>query len=150
MELCLASSLRHSIFEGVRRVVSIWNFVRMYRPIIGCLNKILGSGGTSYPTYLDPLMPLFGIFSLWKPATSVKMNGYIRKLNQFFVWILSLDWYLNWPHWIYNFWDMVHWQLLSEWCWYGAWFNRFFLQNFCFAFWVNRPWRKRFCQKNFG
>ncbi len=47
---------------------------------MGSRNLILGSGGTSYPAYLVPWVPLFGIFSLWWPATSVKTNGYPRKL----------------------------------------------------------------------
>jgi hypothetical protein len=27
----------------------------------GSRKKILGSGGTSYPTYLDPLVPIFAL-----------------------------------------------------------------------------------------
>ncbi len=30
----------------------------------GSHNTILGSGGTSYPTYMEPLVPIFGFFSL--------------------------------------------------------------------------------------
>ncbi len=76
---CTKSSIQDTyvtaIFEGSRRVVSIWNFVRLYGLMMGSRNKILGLGGTSYPTYLDPLVPIFGIFSLWRPVTSVKMKG---------------------------------------------------------------------------
>jgi hypothetical protein len=49
---------------------------------MGTRNKIMGSSGTFYPTYLDPLVPLFCIFSLWRPATSIKMNGYLPKTWQ--------------------------------------------------------------------
>ncbi len=109
MASALASQqLHHSIFEGVRRVVSIWNLVMLYGPVMGSRNKILGSGVTSYPTYLNPWVPLFGIFSLWRLATFVKMNDYLWKLNRLFLWIFSIDWYLNWPHWTFISWDMVH------------------------------------------
>ncbi len=64
-----------STFEGVRRVVSIWKFVRLYWPIIGSRNKNLGLGGTSYSTYLEPWVPIFGFISLWRPATFVKMKN---------------------------------------------------------------------------
>ena len=107
-----ASNL-HNFFEGIRRVVSIWKFVRMYRPGMVSRNKISGSGVTSYPTYLDPLVPIFGVFSLWRPATSVQMNDYARKLNRFFFWIFSIDWYLNWPHWAFISWIMVHEQVVK-------------------------------------
>ncbi len=73
--------------------------------MLGFLNKILGSGVTSYPTYLEHIVLVFGIFSLWRPAISVKMNGYLGKINMFFVWIFSIDWYLNWPHWTFIYWD---------------------------------------------
>ncbi len=69
----------------------------MYGPIIGSRDKILGSGDSCYHAYLVPWVPIFGLFSLWRHATSVKMNGCIMKLNQFFVWIFSIDCYLNWP-----------------------------------------------------
>ncbi len=78
---------------------------------MGSQNKILGSDVTCYPTYLDPWVPLFCIFSLWRPATSVKMNGYLRKLNWLFVWIRSNDWYLNWPNLSFISRDVVHWQV---------------------------------------
>ena len=58
-------------------------------------NKILGSGDACYHAYLVPWVPLFGIFSLLRPVTSLKMNGYMRKINMLFVWIFSIDWYLN-------------------------------------------------------
>ncbi len=74
----------------------------MYRPMIGSRNKILGSGDSCYHAYLVPWVLLFGLFSLWRPATSVKMNGYLEKLNWILVWIFSIDWYLNWPHWTYD------------------------------------------------
>ncbi len=59
-------------------------------------NKILGSGDACYHAYLVPWVPLFGIFSLWRPATSVKTNGYLRKMkinffqNFFFVFWVKL------------------------------------------------------------
>ncbi len=84
----------------------------MYRPIIESRKKILGSGGTSYPSYREPLVPLLCICSLWRPATSVKMNGYLRKLDRLFVWIFSIDRYLSWPYWTFISWDIVH--LLEE------------------------------------
>ncbi len=93
------------------QIVSIWNFVRMYRPIIGSRDKILGSGDSCYHAYLVPWVPLFGIFSLWRTATSVKINGYLKSINMFFVWIFSIDWYLNWPHWTFLSWDMVRWRI---------------------------------------
>ncbi len=137
-------------FWRVRRIVSIWNCVWLYGPMMGSRYKILGSGGTSYPTYLGPLVSLLCIFSLWRPATSVKMNGYQSKLNRFFVWIFSIDWYLNWPHWALISWDMVHWQVLGGVYVRGLnrkillfWFSKPFL-----VFWVNRPCRKRFQQNN--
>ncbi len=50
--------------------------------------RFLGSGDSCYHAYLDPWVhALFGIFLLWRPATSVKMNCYLGKLNRFFVWI---------------------------------------------------------------
>ncbi len=63
--------------------------------------------------YLDPWMPLFCIFSLWRPATSVKMNGYLEKLNRLLVWIFPIDWYVKWPHWTFIYWDMVDRQVLG-------------------------------------
>ncbi len=71
-------------------------------------NKNLESGGTSYPTYLDPWAPIFCISSHWKPATSVKMNGYPDKINRLLVWIFSIDWYLNWPYSNFITWAIVH------------------------------------------
>ncbi len=44
----ISTLLRHSIYEGVRRVVSSWNFVRLYGLMMGSRDKILESGGTSY------------------------------------------------------------------------------------------------------
>ncbi len=41
------------------------------------------------------LVPLFGIFSFRRPATSAKMNCYTKKLIKFFVRIISIEWYLN-------------------------------------------------------
>ncbi len=55
--------------------------------MMGSRNKILGSGGTFYPTYLDPLVSICCIFSLRWSATPVKTNGYLRYLNQ----LLRLD-----------------------------------------------------------
>ncbi len=86
----------------------------MYRPIIEYREKILGSGGTSYPSYREPLVPLLCICSLWRPATSVKMNGYLRKLDRLFVWIFSIDRYLSWPYWTFISWDMANWQVLGS------------------------------------
>jgi hypothetical protein len=64
-EFCVASEFCDSIFEGVRSV-SDWYFVRIYGLMTGSRNKILVSGGTSYPTFLDSWVPLFDIFSIWR------------------------------------------------------------------------------------
>ncbi len=138
--MCLASPLCHSIFEGVRRVISIWNFVRLYGTMMGSCNEILGSGVTSYPTYLDPWVPLFGIFSLWSPATPVKMNGYRTNSHSFCVWIFSIDWYLNWP---YSNFTIDPW-FSTRWCPYEGvksknnfyWFSKLF-------FWFLNQFRQK-------
>ncbi len=121
----------------------------MYKPIMGSQNKILGLGVASYPTYLSPLVPLFGISSLWRPATSVKTNGYLRKLNRWCAWIFSIDWYLNWPHSNFIPWDLVHEQVLGGLHLGGGIVKKIiiFFTNFFLAFWVNRSFRKRFRQK---
>jgi hypothetical protein len=60
----------------------------MYGPMIGSREKILGSGGTSHPTYLDPLVPIFLAFSHFEgQLRPLKMNGYLGKLDQ----LLRLD-----------------------------------------------------------
>ncbi len=115
-------------------------------------NKILRSGDSCYPAYPDPLVSLFGIFSLWRPATSVKINGYLRWVNQFSAWMFSIDWYLNWPHWTFISWDMVHWHVLGG---LGARRirgskNQVSILLLFFTLWVNRPRRNRFRQKNRG
>ncbi len=83
-DLCLTSSVTN-FFEGVKRVVSIWNFVRSYGPMMMSRNKIFGPGSSCYHAYLVPWVPLFGIFSLWRPATSFKINCYLQKINTLFV-----------------------------------------------------------------
>jgi hypothetical protein len=90
-----------------RTIVSVWNFVRMYRPIIESRHKILASGGTFYPTYLDPWVPLFWIFSLLRPATSVKWMTVCEILNRLCARMRYIDWYLNWPYSTLIFWDML-------------------------------------------
>ncbi len=60
--------------------------------------NILGSGATSYTTCMDPLVPIFCIFALWRPATSVKIDDCLTNSYSYFVWMRSIDWYLNWPH----------------------------------------------------
>ncbi len=87
--------------------------MRLYRPIIGSRQKNLGSSDSCYHAYLVPWVPLFGLFSLWRPATPVKMNGYMRKINWILVWIFFIDWYLIWPHWTFLSWDVVHWHELG-------------------------------------
>jgi hypothetical protein len=52
--------------------------------MMGSRNKILGSGVTAYLAYLDTLVSLFRHFLTLKAATSVKMSGYLQKLNQLF------------------------------------------------------------------
>ncbi len=103
--------------------------MKLCEPMMGSQNKILGSVGTSYPTYLDPWLPLFGIFSLWRSAMSVKMNGYIRWYKGFFVWIFSIDWCLNWPYLNFISWDMVHWEVLMKWWSCIVKKNRIFFQK---------------------
>jgi hypothetical protein len=117
----------------------------------GFLSKILGSGGTSYPTYLDPLVPLFGIFSLWRPVTSAKLNGYTRKLNRFFAWIFSIDWYLNWPYSNIFSWFMVHERVLGGAHMRGIIDKIFFIdfKNF-FSCFVGFPGETDFDKKNKG
>ncbi len=103
--------------------------MRLYRPIIRSRYTILGSDDICYPAYLDTWVPLFGIFSLWRPVTSVKMNGYLRKLNPLFVWILSIDWYLNWPHWTFFIFprcDALTWTVHMK---GEGWKNNFFLEK---------------------
>ncbi len=130
------------IFEGLRRVVSIWNFVRLYRLIMESRNKILGSGSTSCRAYPYPLVALFGIFSLWRPATTVKTNEPPEKINMLCVWMRYIDWYLNWPGRTFISWDMIYLLVPCD----VDMVHFFEFQNFFFTFWVIRPWKSRFWQ----
>ncbi len=123
--------------------------MRIYGPIIESRHKILGPCDACYHAYLVPWVPLFGIFSLWRQATSGKMDGYLTCVNRILVWIFSIDWYLNWPHWTFLSWDVVHWHELGGVHMRGGW-KKFFFKIFFFAFWVNRSFRKRFPKNNWG
>ncbi len=49
-------------FGAIRIIVSVWNFIRLYGAMMGSRNLMLGPVGTSYPTYLDHLEPMFRFF----------------------------------------------------------------------------------------
>ncbi len=80
-ELLVNGHLCHSNFwKGLResyRSEILWGYMDLWW---GLAIKFWGRV-TCYPAYMDPLVPLFCIFSLWRPATSVKMKGHTRKLN---------------------------------------------------------------------
>ncbi len=117
IELLVASDLAPLSLQLFKRLG------KSYRSeiLLGCMDpwwglviQFLRSGGTSYPTYLDPLVPLFGIFSLWRPVTPVKIYCHVRKLDKLFAWMSSIDWYLNWPYATFISWDMVHWLVICH------------------------------------
>ncbi len=80
---------------------------------MGSRNNFVRPGCTSYPTYLEPLVHICCICSLWRPATSLQMNCYLTNSYSYFVWMFSIDWYLNWPHSTFISWNMVHKRVLG-------------------------------------
>jgi hypothetical protein len=48
--------------------------------MMGSRNKILRSGGTSYPTYMGPLVPIF-LYFLTLKASHVRQNEWIYEEN---------------------------------------------------------------------
>ncbi len=80
------------LLKGVVITVSAWNFVKMYKPVLG---------QESYATYLDPSSAHFFTLS-------------IGKVDVLFVWMSSIERYLNWSNSTFISWDRVHILVLGD------------------------------------
>ncbi len=101
-------------WQGVRRVVSIWNFGEV---VLGHLSFLKVNFGVR--SHIPPHLSRPSSASFWPLShfegqpRPLKINGDLTNSYSYFVWIFSIDWYLNWPHWTFISWDMLHERILG-------------------------------------
>ncbi len=71
-----------ALFEGVRKIVLVWNFVRMYIPKLGFKKKNFGVGRHLLCYLYDPFSTFLCMCALFSVATSVKMNGFTGSFDK--------------------------------------------------------------------
>ncbi len=87
-----------ALFEEVKRIVSVWNFVRMFGTVCSFYKKNFRSVDTAYPTCMPLLVPFLCICALFSVATSVNMNFYIeqkvlfKRLDELYRLVPHLTW----------------------------------------------------------
>ncbi len=134
-----------ALFEGVRRIVSVWKFARMFGTMCSFYKKNFGSVDTSYANCMTLLVPFLCICALFSVATSVNMNFNIeqkvlfKRLDKLYRLVPHLTW-MNVCYWSYGHYSQDGQDGRKK----SVDFFHFF------SFIVNRPWKKWFLQKKYG